>query len=84
MSARTALEVDGPPAPGPDIVTRPTGLASKSTRFVTPLVAPSGVVALERHRRHRRADAAVGGPLGARDELDRHARAARPRSGADA
>ena len=32
MSASTALAVAGPPAPGPDIVTRPTGSAPRSPR----------------------------------------------------
>ena len=41
-SARTALLVAGPPAPGPSNETRPTGSASTSRRLRTPSVRPNG------------------------------------------
>ena len=44
-SPRTALLVAGPPAPGPDRPTVPSGSASISTRFVTPSVQPKGLSA---------------------------------------
>src|SRR4029077_13278859 len=39
-SPRTALDVAGPPAPGPLKATVPTGIASTSIRFSTPDVRP--------------------------------------------
>ena len=44
-SPRTALLVAGPPAPGPDRPTVPSGSASISMRFVTPSVQPKGLSA---------------------------------------
>ena len=44
-SPRTALLVAGPPAPGPERPTVPSGSASISIRFVTPSVQPNGLSA---------------------------------------
>ena len=53
-SARTALAVAGPPAPGPENRTAPTLLPSTSTAFRTPETGASGCVPAMNAARRRR------------------------------